>query len=98
MAAIVATYEVLSTRLDEATVRAWAAVGTRSLGRDGIGLVAKATGLSRTTIHAGMSELESAPSESQTSRDTPNTKSSAKNRNIKECCVSFIIPVKLHYF
>ena len=81
MAAIVATYEVLSTRLDEATVRAWAAVGTRSL-------VAKATGLFRTTIHAGLSELESAPSESQTSRDPPNTKSSAKNRNIKECCVS----------
>ena len=68
MTSIAAKYEVLSTRLDEAALRAWAAVEARSLGRGGISLVAKATGLSRTTIHAGISELKTAPSESQASR------------------------------
>lgn len=68
MTAIAAKYEALSTRMDEATLRAWAAVEARSLGRGGISLVAKATGLSRTTIHAGISELKTAPSESRAIR------------------------------
>ena len=40
----------------EATLRLWAATEARSLGRGGVTLVVKATGLSRTTIHAGSSE------------------------------------------
>jgi transposase len=36
----------------------WAAVEARSLGRGGISAVGKATGLSRTTIHAGLAELK----------------------------------------
>ena len=51
--AIEAKYQALRGRLDEATVRIWAATEARSLGRGGVTLVAKATGLSRTTIHAG---------------------------------------------
>lgn len=58
MAAIEAKYEALSGRLDEATLRMWAATEARSLGRGGISLVAKATGMSRTTIHAGLTELK----------------------------------------
>ena len=49
---------MLSNRLDEATLRVWAAAEARSLGRGGISRVAQATGMSRTTIYAGLSELE----------------------------------------
>ena len=55
--AIEAKYQALCERLDEAALRLWAATEARSLGRGGVSLVAKATGLSRTTIHAGLSEL-----------------------------------------
>lgn len=55
---IEAKYRALSSRLDEATLRVWAAVEARSLGRGGVSLVAKAIGMSRTTIHAGLSELK----------------------------------------
>lgn len=61
MATIEAKYQALSGRLDEATLRMWAATEARSLGRGGISLVAKATGMSRTTIHAGLTELKSPP-------------------------------------
>jgi transposase len=53
-------YRVLAGRLDEATLRLWAAVEARSLGRGGVSTVAKAIGMSRTTIHAGLKELASA--------------------------------------
>ncbi|MGH8569542.1 MAG: ISAzo13 family transposase [Gammaproteobacteria bacterium] len=51
-------YEQLAGRLTENTLRLWAAVEAMSLGRGGISLVAGATGLSRTTIHAGIKEIE----------------------------------------
>src|SRR6266436_1093104 len=57
---IAAKYRVLAGRLDEATLRLWAAVEARSLGRGGVSLVAKAIGMSRTTIYAGLEELASA--------------------------------------
>lgn len=41
-------------------MRVWAAAEARSLGRGGVSLVAKAVGMSRTTIHAGLSELKDA--------------------------------------
>jgi transposase len=53
-----AKYRALADRLDEATLRLWAAAEARSLGRGGVSLVAKAVGLSRTTIYAGLAELE----------------------------------------
>jgi transposase len=52
-------FEALSGRLDEATLRLWAAAEARALGRGGVTTVAKASGLSRTTIHAGLRELAS---------------------------------------
>ena len=57
---IEAKYRVLAGRLDEATLRLWAAVEARGLGRGGVSLVAKAIGMSRTTIYAGLEELASA--------------------------------------
>ena len=58
MATIASKYQALSGRLDEATLRVWAATEARSLGRGGISTVAKAIGMSRTTIHAGLAELK----------------------------------------
>lgn len=62
LAAIKAKYYALSARLDEATLRIWAAAEARSLGHGGVSAVAKASGLSRTTIHAGLAELKAMPS------------------------------------
>ena len=53
-------YRALASRLDEATLRLWAAVEARTLGRGGVSAVAKACGLSRTTVYAGLRELEAA--------------------------------------
>jgi len=55
---IEAKYKALSGRLDEATLRLWAATEAHSLGRGGVSTVAKAIGMSRTTIHAGLTELK----------------------------------------
>ena len=55
---IEAKYQALAGRLDEATLRLWAAAEARSLGRGGVSLVARAVGISRTTIHAGLAEIE----------------------------------------
>jgi len=59
--AIRAKYEALSGHLNEATLRLWAAVEARALGRGGVTTVAKGSGLSRTTIYAGLRELDGAP-------------------------------------
>src|ERR1700756_4249744 len=58
---IEAKYRALAGRLDEATLRLWAAIEARGLGRGGVSMVAKAIGMSRTTIYAGLEELASAP-------------------------------------
>jgi transposase len=44
--------------MDERLRRQWAATEARDLGRGGVTLVARATGLSRTTITAGLHELD----------------------------------------
>jgi len=58
IAIIEAKHQALSRRLDEATLRLWAATEARSLGHGGVSTVAKATGMSRTTIYAGVAELK----------------------------------------
>ena len=60
LATIEAKFQALSRRLDEATLRMWAATEARSLGRGGVSAVAKAIGMSRTTIHTGLAELKAA--------------------------------------
>jgi transposase len=59
-------FRALTSHLDEATLRLWAAVEARTLGRGGVSTVAKAIGISRTTIYAGLRELDAPapPSES----------------------------------
>jgi transposase len=61
--AIKTKFEALAPLLDERTRRRWAAVEARAIGRGGMTRVAEATGLSQTTIRAGLKELD-APSTS----------------------------------
>lgn len=51
-------FEMISWALDERLKRLFAAAEAKSLGRGGITQIAKATGLARITIHAGLKELE----------------------------------------
>jgi transposase len=57
-------YKALNEFFDERGRRIWAAVEARALQRGGISKVAKATGMSRTTIHVGFKELQSGRSSS----------------------------------
>ena len=50
-------FERISPHLNESGLRLWAANEAVSLGYGGVSEVARATGLTRTTIHAGMAEL-----------------------------------------
>ena len=50
-------YERLSPSLNERTRRVWAATEAMSLGWGGVTTVARATGIARKTIHAGIREL-----------------------------------------
>ena len=51
-------YRVLCGVLDERGRRVWAAAEASSLPYGGVSVAAKATGLSRTTIHARVRELQ----------------------------------------
>jgi len=50
-------YRALRVEMDERRRRQWAAAEAGELGRGGVSAVARATGLSRTTICAGRREL-----------------------------------------
>jgi len=52
-------YRSLAGRLNEATLRVWLAAEAQVLGRGGVSTVSQATGVSRTTIYAGLKELQS---------------------------------------
>jgi hypothetical protein len=54
-------YSTLSPEMDERMRRQWAAAEARELGWGGVSMVARASGLSRTTITAGLHELELPP-------------------------------------
>jgi len=51
-------YRVLAVEMDERIRRQWAAAEARDLGYGGVSAVARATGLSRTTITTGLRELK----------------------------------------
>jgi hypothetical protein len=51
-------FRLLSPALDERLRRLWAASEARALGRGGVARVAEATGLSRSTVEAGLKDLE----------------------------------------
>ena len=53
-----AKYQLLRVEMDERLRRQWAAAEARQLGWGGVTAVARATGLSRTTVTAGLAELD----------------------------------------
>ncbi|MFM7564824.1 MAG: ISAzo13 family transposase, partial [Planctomycetota bacterium] len=55
-------YIAILTDLDERGARRWAAAEAIAIGWGGIAVVAKATGMARSTIHTGMAELNSGES------------------------------------
>jgi transposase len=57
-AAIASKFDRISRHLDESGIRLWAANEALSLGYGGVSEVSRATGLSRTTIHAGIAGLK----------------------------------------
>jgi hypothetical protein len=50
-------FKKISLYLNEKMLRVWAATEALMLPRGGISLLSKITGLSRTTIHAGIEEI-----------------------------------------
>jgi Rhodopirellula transposase DDE domain len=60
VAALSEKFKRIRPHLNEASLRLWAANEALSLGYGGVTEVSRATELSRTTIHAGIAELESA--------------------------------------
>jgi transposase len=77
-------YDSLSPYLNEKTRRIWAAIEARSLGWGGISQVAIATGLSRTTIHAGIRLLSDASVEETSNDDRNRIRSSGAGRKLLE--------------
>lgn len=59
--ALQAKYRILGEHLDERSLRLCLATDATALGRGGITRVAQAAGVSRTTVHAGIRELETSP-------------------------------------
>jgi hypothetical protein len=51
-------YRVVAPELDERRRRQWAAAVAREAGYGGVTLVARATGLARSTIHVGLRDLQ----------------------------------------
>ena len=58
-------FKLLEPWLDERTRRLWAAAESAAIGRGGISLVARASGVSRRAIQAGLSELKQKPDRAQ---------------------------------
>ena len=58
IAAIAARYEALKTLLDERSQRLLAAAESQAVGKGGISVVAKATGISRPVIRLGIADLK----------------------------------------
>jgi transposase len=61
-------YRILTALLDERSLRVCLAAEATALGSGGVSRVARAAGVSRTTIHAGMQELKSAGREAPGAR------------------------------
>ena len=71
-------YNSLKAHLDERSLRLCAAADARSLGRGGVSAVARATKMSRTTIHAGLKELDNEETVKKIRRAGAGRKSLAK--------------------
>jgi hypothetical protein len=59
-ASVALKFERIRSHLSEGGVRLWAANEALAMGRGGVSVISRATGLSRTTIHGGITELAKA--------------------------------------
>jgi hypothetical protein len=59
-ATVALKFERIRSHLSEAGLRLWAANEALAMGHGGVSVVARATGMSRTTIHVGVTELRQA--------------------------------------
>ncbi|MGH7746969.1 MAG: ISAzo13 family transposase [Candidatus Dormibacteria bacterium] len=73
-------YESLRARLDERSLRLWAAAQAQALGRGGITVVAQATGMSRTRIGDGLRELSIPVASRQPSRQRTRRSGGGRKR------------------
>jgi hypothetical protein len=90
-------FRALASRFDEATLRLWAAVEARTLGRGGVSVVAKAVGLSRTTIYAGLEELKSTPASKAiktTLPESPSWTHFARSRCSRFCFITTFVAMR----
>ena len=67
-------FKCLSGFLDERTRRIWAATEAQAIGWGGVSLVAKATGLSRGTIHIGIKEAAEKPARRENATESRRTR------------------------
>jgi transposase len=58
-------FDLLEPVLNERQRRLWAAVESKAVGRGGISVVSRATGISRRTIYDGLSEMERTPAKQE---------------------------------
>ena len=103
MEEIKSKYKLLSPAMNERTRRLWAATEAQTIGRGGVTQVAEATGMSRTTIHAGLEELRQlkkgkAPQPSETSERSRKAGAGRKvitetQRGVMEALEKLVEPV-----
>jgi hypothetical protein len=77
-------FELLSAAMTERVRRHWAATEALALGRGGVSLVARATGLSRTTITAGIREVRSPHADAGPSLDPQRSRRAGGGRKMVE--------------
>ena len=73
-------FEILAPALTERSRRLWAATEALALGHGGIALVARATGMARSTISRGIQELESGEALNPDRARRPGRRSQANDR------------------
>ena len=89
-----AKYDSLKAHLNEKNLRVCAASDARLIGRGGVSLVARAAGISRTTIYAGLKALDKQASGSTIRRFGAGRKSLAStNPNLLEALNKLVDPV-----
>jgi hypothetical protein len=84
LAALRQKFQLLRPILTERMRRHWAASEALTLPRGGISLVAEATGLSRTTVRAGMRELRQGPAREAGQQDPQRSRRPGGGRHLVE--------------
>ena len=89
-----AKYHSLKVHLNEKNLRLTAASDARLIGRGGVSMIARVTGISRTTIYAGLKDLDEPPSTPAIRRAGAGRKSLInKNPNLSQALNKLVDPV-----